>query len=79
MKRFNILLLALFAFSLISACKPVPNYEGYLFAYFEGQGAPGEQEQLRFAISEGAVQKNPSLKNGEGLQKLPNHNYSDHL
>lgn len=32
-----------------------PQYEGYLFAYFEGRGEPGQQEQLRFALSTDAV------------------------
>ena len=31
------------------------NFSGYLFAYFEGSGDGRKQEQLRFAISENAV------------------------
>ncbi|WP_209434941.1 glycoside hydrolase family 43 protein [Pedobacter ginsenosidimutans] len=32
-----------------------PKMEGYLFCYFEGSGARSQQEQLRFGISEDAV------------------------
>lgn len=32
-----------------------PELEGYLFAYFEGSGKRHEQEQLRFAVSENAI------------------------
>jgi arabinoxylan arabinofuranohydrolase len=32
-----------------------PRFEGYLFAYFEGSGKGVEQEQLRFAVSQDAV------------------------
>lgn len=32
-----------------------PVYAGYLFAYFEGGGDKNLQEQLRFAVSEDAV------------------------
>ena len=31
------------------------DFTGYLFAYFEGGGDPHQQEQLRFAISEDAM------------------------
>lgn len=31
--------------------KTTPQYDGYLFAYFEGSGPDGEQEQLRLAVS----------------------------
>lgn len=31
------------------------DFEGYLFAYFEGKGAGDMQEQLRFAVSEDAI------------------------
>jgi beta-xylosidase len=34
---------------------PAPLFEGYLFAYFEGSGPRNSQEQLRFAVSENAV------------------------
>lgn len=33
----------------------LPQFEGYLFAYFEGSGPRNTQEQLRFAVSEDAV------------------------
>ena len=31
------------------------DFKGYLFAYFEGKGVASQQEQLRFAVSEDAV------------------------
>ncbi|WP_207774310.1 glycoside hydrolase family 43 protein [Sphingobacterium corticibacter] len=31
------------------------DYDGYLFAYFEGTGSPALQEQLRFAVSQDAL------------------------
>lgn len=31
------------------------NYEGYLFAYFEGRGDAKQQEHLRFALSDDGV------------------------
>ncbi|WP_207425865.1 family 43 glycosylhydrolase [Pedobacter sp. SYSU D00535] len=34
---------------------PAPNFEGYLFAYFEGSGDKTKQEQLRFGVSANAV------------------------
>lgn len=34
---------------------PQPEYAGYLFAYFEGKGKGIEQEQLRFAVSQDAI------------------------
>ncbi len=45
-------LLFLVALSLITSCAPSKkNFEGYLFAYFEGTGPGEKQEQLRFAAS----------------------------
>ncbi len=35
--------------------KNTEKFEGYLFAYFEGTGKAREQEQIRFAVSENAV------------------------
>lgn len=35
--------------------KNTEKFEGYLFAYFEGSGKAREQEQIRFAVSENAV------------------------
>ena len=32
-----------------------PKMDGYLFAYFEGKGAGDKQEQIRFAVSDDAV------------------------
>lgn len=53
----------LIAALLLSAISYVPaqnsknteKFEGYLFAYFEGTGKAREQEQIRFAVSENAV------------------------
>jgi hypothetical protein len=52
----NRLISALFIFSVTTTvfAKEQPQIktgEGYLFAYFEGSGARGKQEQLRFAVS----------------------------
>lgn len=56
MKQIILTLLILSSFGLLLACKPSSKtYEGYLFAYFEGSGDPGIQEQLRFAVSEDAI------------------------
>lgn len=42
--------------TLSSCCTKEPNYEGYLFAYFEGKvDGRHNQEQLRFAVSQNAV------------------------
>ena len=42
------------------------NFEGYLFAYFEGRGDAKQQEHLRFALSDDGVNwralKTPSAK-----------------
>jgi hypothetical protein len=38
-----------------AAVKKEPEYDGYLFAYFEGQGQKEKQEQLRFAVSADGV------------------------
>ena len=35
--------------------KNTEKFDGYLFAYFEGTGKAREQEQIRFAVSENAV------------------------
>ncbi len=35
--------------------KNTEKFDGYLFAYFEGSGKGREQEQIRFAVSENAV------------------------
>ncbi|WP_186754157.1 glycoside hydrolase family 43 protein [Echinicola salinicaeni] len=40
---------------LFSCSSSVEKYDGYLFAYFEGTGEREKQEQLRFAVSEDAV------------------------
>ena len=53
----------LIAALLLSAISYVPaqnsknteKFDGYLFAYFEGTGKAREQEQIRFAVSENAV------------------------
>lgn len=53
--RRSILLLLIAVFSLFAGeaalAQKQPNYEGYLFAYFEGSGSNQLQEQLRFAVS----------------------------
>lgn len=55
----NILVLLLFSlssFTIINAQQQQSKtFEGYLFAYFEGKGKWLEQEQLRFAVSQDAV------------------------
>lgn len=59
MKKITIMLICLSAIFplLIFAQKQSSGtkLEGYLFAYFEGKGKRLEQEQLRFAVSEDAV------------------------
>ncbi|MBD8488178.1 glycoside hydrolase family 43 protein [Echinicola sp. CAU 1574] len=40
---------------LFSCSDPKEQYDGYLFAYFEGSGEAEKQEQLRFAVSDDAV------------------------
>ncbi|MBT32558.1 MAG: 1,4-beta-xylanase [Thalassobius sp.] len=49
--------LILIAFvALLTACSSKPKeFTGYLFAYFEGSGDAQKQEQLRFAVSEDAI------------------------
>ncbi|WP_155960730.1 family 43 glycosylhydrolase [Flavobacterium daejeonense] len=42
------------------------DFKGYLFAYFEGKGAASQQEQLRFAVSEDAVNWR-ALNNNESI------------
>ena len=58
MKRTNLLAL-LAAAMMMTSCttKSTQNldFAGYLFAYFEGGGDPHQQEQLRFAVSEDAM------------------------
>lgn len=60
MKRFTILatLTLVIGLGILSARNNKTrndNFAGYLFAYFEGSGDGRKQEQLRFAISENAV------------------------
>ncbi len=58
MKPKILTLLIISGLSLLVACKSsTPPYEGYLFAYFEGSETIDResQEQLRFAVSEDAV------------------------
>ena len=57
MKRLIILLPALCLALGIQAVSPRSDasFTGYLFAYFEGRGDKNLQEQLRFAVSEDAV------------------------
>lgn len=45
------------------------NYEGYLFAYFEGRGDAKQQEHLRFALSDDGV--NWRALNGNRRSSLP--------
>lgn len=61
--RNSIKQFVLIAAFLLSAISFVPaqnsknteKFDGYLFAYFEGTGKAREQEQIRFAVSENAV------------------------
>ncbi|MBP8023617.1 MAG: family 43 glycosylhydrolase [Paludibacter sp.] len=61
--RNSIKQFVLIAAFLLSAISYVPaqnsknteKFDGYLFAYFEGTGKAREQEQIRFAVSENAV------------------------
>ena len=58
MRHTNILAL-LAAAMMMTSCTTKStqrlDFAGYLFAYFEGGGDPHQQEQLRFAISEDAM------------------------
>ena len=51
----KILLLFTFHFSLFISYAGAQEFAGYLFAYFEGGGDKNLMEQLRFAVSEDAV------------------------
>ena len=57
--RHTSLLALLAAAMMMTSCttKSTQNldFAGYLFAYFEGGGDPHQQEQLRFAVSEDAM------------------------
>lgn len=58
MKQFNLFSALFFSVvQLMSAQQAVDkqNFEGYLFAYFEGSGKGRETEQIRFAVSENAI------------------------
>lgn len=58
MKKFLTITVLLCLSLVMQAAKPQkqePVYAGYLFAYFEGGGDKNLQEQLRFAVSEDAV------------------------
>ena len=50
---FKILLCSILCVSSLSAQNK--ELKGYLFAYFEGKGPAEKQEQLRFAVSDDAV------------------------
>jgi arabinoxylan arabinofuranohydrolase len=50
---FKIVLYSLLCAFSLSAQKK--DFKGYLFAYFEGKGPAEKQEQLRFAVSDDAV------------------------
>lgn len=50
---FKIALYSILCVSTLSAQKK--DFKGYLFAYFEGKGPAEKQEQLRFAVSDDAV------------------------
>lgn len=50
-----ILMLVYPIFNLSLAANQQQKFEGYLFAYFEGSGKRLEQEQIRFAVSENAI------------------------
>jgi beta-xylosidase len=56
----QIILISTFFFSAVSLLSAQINaekqkFEGYLFAYFEGSGKGRETEQIRFAVSENAI------------------------
>ena len=57
MKRTGLLTMLVAAMMMSCTTKSTQNldFAGYLFAYFEGGGDPHQQEQLRFAISEDAL------------------------
>ncbi|MBE8721520.1 family 43 glycosylhydrolase [Sphingobacterium pedocola] len=50
---FFFFLASITAFGQASSVKP--QFDGYLFAYFEGSGSKELQEQLRFAVSQDAI------------------------
>ena len=55
-KILALCLVAIMTFPVVAQTKETtPEFDGYLFAYFEGKGRYSEQEQLRFAVSADAV------------------------
>lgn len=51
-KILALCLVAIMTFPVVAQTKETtPEFDGYLFAYFEGKGRYSEQEQLRFAVS----------------------------
>ena len=52
---FAFILFVLNSFTSVGQQKKLPDFDGYLFAYFEGSGEKNIQEQLRFAVSSDAI------------------------
>ena len=52
---FAFMLFVLNSYTSVGQQKRLPDFDGYLFAYFEGSGEKNIQEQLRFAVSSDAV------------------------
>jgi hypothetical protein len=52
---FAFILFVLNSYTSVGQQKRLPDFDGYLFAYFEGSGDKNIQEQLRFAVSSDAV------------------------
>ncbi|WP_348798843.1 family 43 glycosylhydrolase [Flavobacterium adhaerens] len=55
MNKYFLATVVVFLLSLTDLWAQNNNFEGYLFAYFEGKGTGDKQEQLRFAVSQDAV------------------------
>jgi len=55
MKKYTLLTTLFTIFTAIHLNAQNQKLEGYLFAYFEGKGTSDKQEQLRFAVSDDAV------------------------
>ena len=52
---FTFILFVLNSYTSVGQQKRLPDFDGYLFAYFEGSGEKNIQEQLRFAVSSDAI------------------------
>ncbi|MFG6686053.1 family 43 glycosylhydrolase [Mariniflexile sp. HNIBRBA6329] len=71
MKKIILKIVILSVLNIITLNAQNTNFEGYLFAYFEGKGLGDMQEQLRLAVSDDAVnwkalnKNQPILKSSE--------------